>query len=232
MNNGGDVLARGGRSANFAGAASVTQFEDDLIFRMDTVAEKYGLTQEEVDRYEHQRLLGEVPLPDLQTVTQKLNITIVDRRPSYLDLEKSEEVKEPELEFPKKEYMTFQPILDRVLVMRVPENEDFKILEDGSAINKKTGLVVAAKYRQHSTTGIVLATGAFAVLGGQIFKLGEFVTPGDRVTFGDYNSEVFRMDPVKAKELCRNLEVNYSDDEEGIRIVRIQDIRGVEREVV
>lgn len=232
MNSGGDVLARGGKSAAFAGAASITQFEDDLVFRFETVAEKYGLTQEEVDRYEAARLNGE-SIPDLQTVAQKnsaLNITVTDRRLQFLEGEdtKQEEAKK----FPEPKYETPKTILDRVLVMRVPENEDYQLLADGSALNKKTGLVVAAKYRQHSNTGIVLLTGRALTVGGISVPMEEIVRPGDRVTFGDYNSELYPMDPKKAEALCDSIGVNYKTDEQGIRIVRVQDIRLVEKRVI
>lgn len=233
MNNGGDVLARGGKSANFAGAATVTQFEDDLIFRMETVLEKYGLTQEEVDRYEAQRLNGE-PLPDLPSVAEKnaaLKITVTDRRTSYLDgaVGEVKAEKEETKKFPEPVYDVPKTILGRVLVMRVPENEDFEILEDGSARNKKSGLIVASKYRQHSNTGIVLLTGQSVTVGGVTTPMSEIVRPGDRVTFGDYNSEMYPMDPKKAEALCDRLEVNYKTDDQGIRIVHVQDIRLVEQ---
>lgn len=234
MNNGGDVLARGGKSAAFAGAASVSQFEDDLIFRMDTVMEKYGLTQEEMDRYEAQRLNGEV-LPDLPSVSDKnsaLKITVTDRRGYYLDSEEVKPVKEEQLKYPAAVYETPKTILDRVLVMRVPENDDYEILEDGSARNKKSNLIVAAKYRQHSNTGIVLLTGRSLTVGGVSIPMNEIVSPGDRVTFGDYNSELYPMDPKKAEALCDSIKVNYKTDEQGIRIVRVQDIRLVEKRVV
>lgn len=230
MNQGGDVLARGGKSAAFAGAASITQFEDDLVFRFETVSEKYGLTQEEVDRYEAARLNGEA-VPDLPTVAEKnaaLKITVTDRRLQFTEEEKKEEVKK----FPEPTYETPRTILDRVLVMRVPENEDFEVLEDGSARNKKTGLIVASKYRQHSNTGIVLLTGTAVTIGGISTPMSEVVVPGDRVTFGDYNSELYPMDPKKAEALCDSIKVNYKTDDQGIRIVRVQDIRLVEKRIV
>ena len=59
----------------------------------------------------------------------------------------------------------------------------------------------------------------------------EIVSIGDRVTYGDYNSEVFVMDEKKVRELCDRVQMNYTEDPEGIRIVRVQDIRGFEREI-
>lgn len=237
MNNGGDVLARGGKSAAFAGAATVSQFEDDLIFRMEIVGEKYGLTQEEVDRYEAQRLEGTGTLPDLPTIEEKnaaLKITVTDRRTLYFDNTPSDtKVVKPEArKFPEPTFDAPKTILDRVLVMRVPENSDYEILEDGSARNKKSGLIVAAKYRQHSNTGIVLLTGRAVTIGGISVPMRDIVSPGDRVTFGDYNSEVYPMDPKKAEALCDSLSINYETDEQGIRIVRVQDIRLVEKREV
>ena len=57
------------------------------------------------------------------------------------------------------------------------------------------------------------------------------VRVGDRVTYGDYNSEVFIMDENKVQELCDAVQMNYEPDPEGIRVVRVQDVRGFEREV-
>lgn len=234
MNQGGDVLARGGKSANFAGAATVTQFEDDLIFRLEEVEEKYGLTQEEVDRYEAARLNGE-EIPNIPSVAEKnaaLKVTVTDRRTAYLEnsaLGATNPVAETPKKFPVPQFDMPQTILDRVLVMRVPENSDFEILEDGSARNKRSGLIVAAKYRQHSNTGIILLIGRSVNVGGVSTPMWEIVNPGDRVTFGDYNSEVYPLDPKKAEELCDKIGVNYETDSQGIRIVRVQDIRLVER---
>src|SRR5271169_5615565 len=52
MNNGGDVLARGAKSAQFAaGGGDMSDFEYDCRVRNDIVAEKYGLSTEEVAEY-------------------------------------------------------------------------------------------------------------------------------------------------------------------------------------
>jgi co-chaperonin GroES (HSP10) len=103
-----------------------------------------------------------------------------------------------------------------------------ELLEDGSVRNKTTGLIIAAQYRQHSNTGIVLAAGTLVSLGGRIFPMSEFVSVGSRVTYGDYNSEVFHMKEEKIRELCDAVHMNYEEDPEGLRIVRVQDVRGVE----
>jgi hypothetical protein len=52
------------------------------------------------------------------------------------------------------------------------------------------------------------------------------------VTYGDYNSEVFLMDEAKVQQLCDAVQMNYEEDPEGLRVVRVQDVRGVEREIV
>jgi co-chaperonin GroES (HSP10) len=200
MNNGGDVLARGGRSAQFsAGGSSV---EDPIELR--------NVAPEEPQK------LGE-------------GIEVIDRRRNYLTTETVKEVSRPTPKYPEKSYSLFSPILDRILVKRCA-GKDEKLMEDGSVLNTKTGLVVAAKYRQHSNTGVVLATGTMLVLGGNLISMGDVVRVGDRVTYGDYNSEVFPMDEEKVKELCDAVQMNYEEDPEGLRIVRVQDVRGIERE--
>jgi co-chaperonin GroES (HSP10) len=160
-------------------------------------------------------------------------ITVIDRRPSY-----SEEVEEAKSapvvakKYPEKKFSLFKPILDRILIKRCAENADMKLLPDGSVLNVKTNLVIAAKYRQHSNIGIVLAAGKFVILGGQRIPMEEVVRVGDRVTYGDYNSEVFHMDENRVKELCDAVQMNYEEDAEGLRVVRVQDVRGTESEVV
>src|ERR1035437_10622032 len=69
MNSGGDVLARGCPTAQFAGASSgITEFENDFIYMtVEEVMEKYGLSQPEYDLYQVQRAAGE-KLPDLTPV--------------------------------------------------------------------------------------------------------------------------------------------------------------------
>jgi len=51
------------------------------------------------------------------------------------------------------------------------------------------------------------------------------------VIYGDYNSECFPMDKNKVEALCDSLGVNYVDDQQGLRIVRVQDVRTVEKPV-
>lgn len=202
MNNGGDVLARGAKSAQFsAGGASV----DDPI-------ELHNVAPEEPET------LGN-------------GITVIDRRTNWLATKEVKEVPSAPQKWPAKVYDSGSPILDRVLIKRCAEGPDMKIMEDGSVLNTKTGLVIAAKYRQHSNVGIVLAVGKFVVLGGQRIPMSEVVRVGDRVTYGDYNSEVFVMDEKKVEALCDAVQMNYEPDPEGIRVVRVQDIRMVEREV-
>ena len=196
MNNGGDVLARGAKTAQFAaGTASV----NDPVELHNVAPEELGS-----------------------------GLEVIDRRHNYLSETVKEAPKAPK-KFPEKKFGTFSPILDRILVKRCTESPDLKIMEDGSILNTKTGLITAAKYRQHSNVGIVLATGSLVILGGQRIPMEEIVRIGDRVTYGDYNSEVFPMDEEKVKALCDAVQMNYEEDPEGLRIVRVQDVRGTER---
>lgn len=231
MNNGGDVLARGGRSAQFAAAGGdLTDFEYDLRTRQEIVADKYGITEAEV--YQYIARLDNGERLDLKPVERLgSDITVIDRRPSFLGaaLEVAEAKSTLEQKYPDKEYQLFQPVLDRILVKRCPDDKDMKLMEDGSVLNTKTGLIIAAKYRQHSNVGIVLAVGQFVVLGGQKINMEDVVRVGDKVTYGDYNSEVFPMDENKVRQLCDKVQMNYFPDEDGIRIVRVQDVRGIER---
>ena len=202
MNSGGDVLASGrSRSAQFSAGGSA----------VDDAVELKNVAPEEPHK------LGE-------------GIEVIDRRRNYLTTDTVKEVVRPTPKYPEKSYSLFTPILDRILVKRCA-GKDEKLMEDGSVLNTKTGLVVAAKYRQHSNTGVVLATGKLVILGGQRVPMEDVVRIGDRVTYGDYNSEVFPMDEDKVKELCDAVQMNYEEDPEGLRIVRVQDVRGVEREV-
>lgn len=95
-------------------------------------------------------------------------------------------------------YEPFRPILDRVLIRRVEEEE-------------KAGLGVPSKYRQQTNRGVVVAIGDFFVMGGERIDMAFYLKIGDHVLFGEYNAEKF-----------------IKDDEE-LWLVRIQDIRGVER---
>lgn len=235
MNNGGDVLARGAKSAQFAaGGSELSDFEYDLRTRQDIVGEKYGLSPAEIESYTIRFNAGE--RLDLKTtaLVEELGagIEVIDRRRSYAtEVETIKEAPIVAKKYPEKKFSSFTPILDRILIKRCAEGADMKIMEDGSVLNTKTGLVIAAKYRQHSNVGIVLATGQFVIIGGQRIAMSEVVRLGDRVTYGDYNSEVFHMDEVKVQELCDSVQMNYEADAEGLRVVRVQDVRGIEREV-
>jgi hypothetical protein len=61
--------------------------------------------------------------------------------------------------------------------------------------------------------------------------MGEVVRVGDRVTYGDYNSEILVMSKERVLALCDAISFNYFDDYAGLRVVRVQDVRGVEHEV-
>lgn len=235
MNNGGDVLARGCPTAQFAGASSnITEFESDFIYLdVDSLCKKYGLSEAEFDQYHAQRENGE-KLPDLTSVDLQpeldVGFSVSDHRRNYLSepTEAAKAVSEGPKKYPEHTYSTARPILDRILVMRISDDPDTELLEDGSTRNKKSGLITAAKYRQHSNVGIVLAAGGFVVLGGLRIPMEELIKPGYKVVFGDYNSEVFPMDRKKAEALCDAVGVNYVDDQQGLRIVRVQDCRTVE----
>jgi len=235
MNNGGDVLARGCPTAQFAGASSgITDFENDFIYMdVEEVMNKYGISQADYDEYSALRMEGN-HLPDLTPtdLQKKLDVDfeVTDHRHNYLSepLTPAKPVALAVKKFPDVTYGTARPILDRILVMRISDDPDTELLEDGSTRNKKSGLITAAKYRQHSNVGIVLAAGGFVVLGGLRVPMEELIKPGFKVVFGDYNSEVFPMDRKKAEALCDNIGVNYVDDQQGLRLVRVQDVRTVE----
>ena len=198
----GDRLARGDRTAQFSAGTS----------KADDPIELHNVADEE-----------EIP-----EIDGKPLFKINDRRTQY-ELTASDTVAEVAAKkYPEPEYTPFTPILDRILVMRVPLDPNLEVLEDGSVRDKRTKFIIPAKYRQHSNTGVVLAIGNFVVMGGQRVELSEIVKPGDRVTFGDYNSEVFPMEKERVLKLCDALKVNYFEDEQGLRIVRIQDVRGIE----
>jgi|SRR5579871_547973 co-chaperonin GroES (HSP10) len=198
---GGDKLAKGARSAQFAGGHATV--DDEIIINPSMVSQE---NQEEP------------------------SLTVIDKRHNYLDSFKEVKVAENTVvkEFPDKEYEIGRPILDRLLVMRVSIDPDEELLEDGSVRNKKTGIITSSAYRQHTNTGIVLATGGSVVMGGVKFPTSDFVKPGDRIFYGDYNSELFPIDEERVKQLCRAIKVNYEKVENGIRLIRVQDVRMVE----
>ena len=236
MNNGGDVLARGTKTAQFAGASSnITDFENDFIY-MEVVQlrEKYGLSQEEYDVYAKLRASDGLHLPDLTPTalqeTLDVGFSIADHRKNYLSesTEAANVVAEAPKRYPEPTYGTARPILDRILVMRISDDPDTELLEDGSTRSKKSGLITAAKYRQHSNVGIVLAAGGSVAIGGISIPMEELIKPGYKVVYGDYNSERFPMDKKKAEALCESIKVNYVHDPKGLRIIRVQDVRTVE----
>jgi co-chaperonin GroES (HSP10) len=93
----------------------------------------------------------------------------------------------------------FKPILDRILVRRLPVDEP------------KDGFVVPEKNRQSSNWGEVIAIGDGVMLGHEFCQMADFVGVGDWVKFGEYTAESF--------------DTNDPD----LFIIRIQDVRGVRR---
>jgi len=173
-----------------------------------------------------------VELKNVAPEKEEEKFTVTDRRPSYLSLPSVDKAASEETQVvDPNTYGPATPILDRILVRRVLVNPYLRELEDGSAIDTRTGLVTAAKYRQHSNTGIVLGVGDFVCMGGIKHDLKNLVNVGDRVTFGDYNSEVFPMEESQIKALCAAVGILYTGDEEATRIVRIQDVRVIERRI-
>jgi co-chaperonin GroES (HSP10) len=225
-NRGGDVLARGERSAQFKGAgANLSEFEYDLAMNSEIVSKKYGLSIREVEEYQERRAKGE-----------RIKMTPVDQEeladlvPALESKFASKPVEAKPKKFADKQYADPVTVLDRILVKRIPEDtERYEILEDGGLRDKRTGFVIPYAYRQHNNIGVVLATGQFVILGGVRIPMSEVVRVGDRVTFGDYNSEVFKMDETKLQKMCDVVQMNYEADPEGLRVVRVQDVRVVER---
>jgi co-chaperonin GroES (HSP10) len=212
----------------------MSDFEYDCRTRREIVADKYGLSEAEIATYEVRMNAGEhIAIASVETQKELgLDITVIDRRPTFMGQDTEvKAVPKPALKYPEKTYGKFQPILDRILIKRCAENKDMELLADGSVMNKKTGLIIAARYRQHSNVGVVLATGKFVILGGQRIAMDEVVRVGDRVTYGDYNSEILVMSEDRVVTLCDDISFNYFDDEDGLRVVRVQDVRGVEHEV-
>ena len=247
---GGDRLARGEKSAQFASAgASISQFEDDFIFRPEIIREKYGVTDEQIAEFKEDREKGkhlpELPtveeLKELETASTKegfgVGFSVTDKRRSYADVasshplgNESEPVKQSG-RWPEHEYSPMKPLLDRILIKRVPDDPNLEVLQDGSVRDKRTGFIMPPAYRQHSNVGIVLAVGDFVVMGGVKTKLSEFVKPGDKVKFGDYNSEVYFLADDEVEKLCDAVQLNFQSDPEGLRVVRVQDIRTIQRRI-
>src|SRR5271154_970414 len=152
MNNGGDVLARGGKSAQFGGVNDITVFQNDMIYmNMEEICVKYGLSELEYDQYQKLRLDGE-KLPDLTPVKDLPELgaefSISDHRKNYMleALPSAEVVVEEAKKFPDPKFGEFSPILDRILVMRITDNPEEELLEDGSVRNTRSGIITAAKY--------------------------------------------------------------------------------------
>lgn len=237
MLQGGDVLARGAHSAQFsAGGNTLTDFEADFVFKAASeVCEKYGLSVEEYDQYAVLRDSGQ-RLPDLKATEQQETLdagfSITDHRTNYLSEPIKVKVAEPVTKkYPESAFEPVQTIMDRLLVMVISDDPNVELLEDGSTRDKRTGLITAAKYRQHSNVGIVLLAGQWVITGGMRTCMWEIVQPGDKVIYGDYNSEMLPMSDEKAQELCDRIGVNYEKTEQGLRLVRVQDVRTVQRRV-
>jgi len=123
-------------------------------------------------------------------------------------------------------------VLDRILVKRVNIDKNTEVLSDGSLRDKRTGFIIPAKYRQHQNVGVVIAAGDFVVVGNVKTPMSEIVSLGDRVMYGEYNAEAFHLPKEKAQEMCDKLEINYEGSEdETFWIVRVQDVRGVEKRI-
>jgi len=236
----GDKLASGQKSASFGGAGStVSDFEQDMVFmEVADVLVKYGISEADYDLYQAMREEGK-HLPDLTPValqeTMDVGFSVTDHRKNYMSeaTAPAAAVTEAVKKYPEPEFAPMQTLLDRILVMVISDDPNEELLEDGSTRNKTTGLISTSKYRQHSNVGIVLLAGQWVIVGGVKTPMHEIVRPGDKVTYGDYGSEKMpERFNKKAEALCESLGINYQHTEQGIRIVRIQDVRTVERRVV
>ena len=237
---GGDVLAAGGKTAAFAGAGDVVSgFEQDFIFMgMEEVRNKYALSTAEYDTYAAMRLAGD-KLPDLGDVnspqeTLDVGFTISDHRKNYLSeaTEIPKAVTEQAKKYPSPTYEPKKALMDRIMVMVVSDDPNVELLEDGSTRDKRTNLISTARYRQHSNVGIVILSGQWVVVSGVKTPMAEILKPGDKVKYGDYGSEKVDMKDEEAQALCDLIGVNYEKTEQGMRIVRVQDVRYVEHRVV
>ena len=179
--------------------------------------------------------IGESPL--LRSIAKEIpestGFVVTDKRHSFLDSVMPEAIAtvDPYAGVAAVEYEPLRPILDRLLIKRVVVDKEEELLSDGSTKNRKTGLITPAKQRQHANTGIVLAMGDFVVMGGVKTPLSDFVKPGDRVTYGDYNTEIFKQSEEVTKAMCEAIGMPYFVDDGGLRIVRVQDVRGIERPI-
>jgi co-chaperonin GroES (HSP10) len=171
---------------------------------------------------------------ELKNVAPEEPFSVTDKRPSYLDRlsEESAPIAPVTLKYPEKEYSPFKTILDRILVKRVSLDKNMEILSDGSLRDKRNGFVIPAKYRQHANVGVVVAAGDFVAVGNTKTPMEEVVRLGDRVMYGEYNAESFQVSKEEAQAFCDRIQENYSGgDDETFWIVRVQDVRGVQRPV-
>jgi co-chaperonin GroES (HSP10) len=237
---GGDQLASGAKSAQFASASSeVSNFECDFIFHPETIKEKYGLTDEQIEGFKQDREAGhhlpEMPtvedMKEMDTAAKKDGFEIIDNRRLFVSENQPQPIPETAKKWPEHQYEKMVPILDRILIKRIVDDPNLEELSDGSVRNKKTGFIMPSAYRQHSAMGIVLAIGGFVIMGGVKIPLSDFIHPGDKVKFGDYNSEVYHLDDAEIEKLCDEVQMNFVPDPEGLRVIRVQDIRTIQRRV-
>jgi len=232
--NGGDALARGAKSAQFSTHTELSEFEYDLSTGMDNdeLKKKYGLSEVEIDNYRERRGNGErIDISPVHEQSLTDGIEVIDRRSVFLNQEEVKAVEKPAPKFKEKTYTKPTTLLDRVLIKRIVDDPDLELLQDGTVRSKKTGFIIPQAYRQHNNVGIVLAVGQFVIMGGLRIPMEELVKPGDKVKYGDYNSEVFVQDESVTREMCDAVGMNYEEDPEGLRVVRVQDIRTIQRPV-
>ena len=79
------------------------------------------------------------------------------------------------------------------------------------AAEEQTGFAIPEKYRQHTNRGVVVEIGDGIQIGGEWSPMGDFVNVGDIVKYGEYTAE------------------RYGPDDEDLFIIRLQDVRTVER---
>lgn len=79
------------------------------------------------------------------------------------------------------------------------------------AQEEQTGFAIPEKYRQHTNRGVVISVGDGIVCGTEYYPITMFLNPGDIVKYGEYTSE------------------RYGSDDDELYIIRLQDVRTVER---
>jgi len=102
-----------------------------------------------------------------------------------------------------KEYAAYKPILDRIVVRGLGEEEEIG------------GFFIPKKFRQQNNRGEVVAVGQCVVLGREVRNIIDFVNVGDIVLFGALTAEEFATDAFGREEVLYN--------------IRLQDVRGVSR---